>query len=165
MVTYAVIFIAVALVMFAIEIFVPSGGIIGFFGFVSLIGGIACLFWVDQTVGLVALLLVLVLTPFAIGLSVKIFPNTPIGRRLTLTDRQTAGSVHYDPNLHDDEGSLVGKTGVAVDWLRPVGTVKVDGRRIPCRAETGSIESGTTVRITGVDGMEARVRPVETAEA
>jgi membrane-bound serine protease (ClpP class) len=162
MLTYAAILIGIALVLFFIEIFVPSGGIVGFLAVGSLIAGIVCLFWVDQTVGLLALLLVLVLTPFAIGLSLKIFPNTPIIRRLTLEDRQPAGEVRDDPSIDDpEEESLVGRTGVADGWLRPVGTCRIDGQRIPCRAETGSIEPGTPVRVTAVDGMEAKVRPVE----
>lgn len=160
MVLYAIILIAVAVFLLILELFVPSGGLIGFFGTLALVGGIVCLFWVDMTVGLVAMVIVLLAAPFAIGFSLKIFPKTPIGRRLVHGDRQPAKATNYDPALENAESELVGKTGHAINELRPVGTCRIDGKRIECLAQTGLIEPGQKVEVVSVQGIEVKVRPI-----
>lgn len=160
MVTYAAILIVLAAVLYVLEIFIPSGGILGFLATVSLIAGLVCIFWVNTVAGVIATLITLMIAPFALALALKVVPNTPIGKSLALSHRQSAGTIHYDRNLAGREDELVGAVGVAVSELRPVGTCVIDGKRIECLAETGLIEPGVRVRVASVRGMEVKVRQV-----
>jgi membrane-bound serine protease (ClpP class) len=160
--TLAVILIILAILLFGVELFIPSGGLIGFLSVCCMIGGLISLFWVNTTLGVVATIITLIVTPFAVGLGLKIIPNTPIGRRLTLHHVQKANATVYESKRDTDDGrALVGKTGVALSELRPAGTCRIDGQRLDCMAETGLILPGTAVRVTRVGGMEIKVRPVE----
>ncbi len=159
--TLAIILIIVAILLFGVELFIPSGGLIGFLSVSCLIGGLISLFWVNTTVGVIATILTLIVTPFAVGLGLKIIPNTPIGRRLTLRHAQKANATVYEDKRDTNGQALVGKTGVALSELRPTGTCRIDGQRMDCMAETGLILPGTTVRVTRVGGMEIKVQPVE----
>ena len=171
---WAIALLGAAVLLFFLEVFVPSGGIIGTASAVLLVAGIVVLFGVDTTLGIIATTIAMIALPFAIGFAIKIWPDTPLGRALTL---RTPG--HDDPaggDARDEEGDEplpgrpgarvvstlpVGTQGQALTDLRPVGTVRFDGQREECLALGGTIEAGTTVRIVAIDGMHVKVRPVE----
>jgi membrane-bound ClpP family serine protease len=156
---WAAAFISIALILYAIEIFVPSGGVIGLVATISLISGIVALFWVNTTLGIIGTIVVIVAAPFVMALAIKIFPSTPVGRLLTLNDAQKAGVVRYDAARDENPDQLVGATGTAVTELRPVGTCKINGQRLECLAEGGLILPGSSVKVISVDGMQIKVRP------
>ena len=160
MLEWAIGLLILALILYAVELFVPSGGLIGFLATLSLLGGIVCVFLVNTTAGIVVTVLTVIATPFVIALFLKVFPNTPIGRLLTLSDDQKAGAVHYDKAFEDEGRDLLGKQGVAVHDLRPIGTCDVNGHHIDCFAESGVIEAGTRVEVTSVAGMHVTVKAV-----
>jgi membrane-bound ClpP family serine protease len=56
---------------------------------------------------------------------------------------------------------LIGARGVAVTMLRPVGTVKIEGRRIDALAENGYIESGSPIVVTDVQDNQVKVRAAD----
>lgn len=167
LVIWTMVFAAAAIGLFIIEIFLPSGGVIGAMSAVALVGAVVCLFLIDPTYGAIGLAVAAVLTPLALGLALKIFPNTPIGRRLTLREAQQADdAVRYSSDPGEDNRDLIGKRGEVVSDLRPVGVVDFgEGRRIDCLGDRGVIESGTTVEVVSVAGIEVRVRPVDPAES
>ena len=43
--------------------------------------------------------------------------------------------------------------------LRPVGTVRIAGRRLDAMAESGIIEAGTAIVVTDVYDNQVKVRP------
>ena len=100
----------------------------------------------------------LVLVPTGVIVGLRVFPHTPIGRRLILADGGTAGPVRYSST---DVGPpcAVGDEGRVESELHPVGVVNVGGRRLDCRAEHGVIEPGTRVKVIAIDGIEITVRP------
>ena len=156
---WAIICLAAALLLFAIEIFIPSGGVIGFASAIALIAGIVMLFKVNTTLGLIGIVLSLIAIPLLIMLAIRIWPSTPFAQFLTLKNSKPP----IDPNkpdeiVDDDLQKLVGKTGKAMTDLRPVGTCIIDGKRHECLAESGVIESGSEVEVTTADGMQIKVR-------
>lgn len=167
LVIWTLIFVITAVVLFAVEILVPSGGIIGTVSFTCVIGAVVCLFLIDATYGWIGLVISIFLVPAAIGLGLKIFPNTPIGRLLILRDSQQADEhVRYSSDPSEDSRDLLGRRGKVVSDLRPVGVVDFgEGRRVDCLGDRGVIESGTTVEVVSVAGIEVRVRPVDPAES
>ena len=150
----AVILIAIALMFFFLEVFVPSGGLLGLLAAASLIAGIVMLFWVNTTWGMVGLTLSLVAIPFLVAFALKIMPNTPFVRLLTLKN----------PPPPDDAAGiaarqeLIDAAGKALTDLRPVGMCLINGRRTECMAERGVIEAGEPVRVVFADGMQIKVR-------
>lgn len=167
---WALALLTIAVALFFVEVFVPSGGLLAIASTVALISGITLMFWEDTTFGTVTLLVVLLALPFALAMMIRIMPSTPFFRMLTLGDPR--GDDAQDPDDEDaadaDRGTpqpgplghpLVGKTGKAMTDLRPVGTVLLDGQREECLAQGGMIEAGTTVRVVAVDGLQIKVRP------
>lgn len=152
--------LALAVLLFFIEVFLPSGGVIGLFVGVSAIAAVVFFFKASTMWGLSSILFLLVMTPLMISFALKIWPNTPIGRRLIL------GSPTPDDELDEPEPSdplleLIGATGVVATDLHPVGLVLIEGERIEAIAQTGVIRAGQQVRITEIVDGRIKVRLVE----
>ena len=161
MMTWAIVLLIAAVLIFIIELFIPSGGILGFLAFMCLTGGVICLFIEDTTLGVIALVLSIVLVPVVAIFALKIFPKTPVGKRLILSAQHEAtDTLKLDPVRDEAPADLVGRRGVAVTDLRPVGTCRVDDKRLECLAEASVIEAGTNVEVVSVHGIEVKVRAV-----
>jgi membrane-bound ClpP family serine protease len=151
-----------ALLLVFLEVFVPSGGIIGLTAGVTAIAGVVVFWRVSPGWGVTSMLLMLVLAPIALNFALRLMPHTPVGKRLILSEtaesrqRRTA----KDQEQAAQEQALVGATGSALTSLRPIGTVEIDGTRIEALAEGGVIEAGSRVRVTSVQGNQVRVRAV-----
>jgi membrane-bound ClpP family serine protease len=161
---WALLLLGAGLVLFVIELFVPSGGLLGLCSAGCAVAGVVCLFKVNTTLGAVASLVILVAIPFLIGYSLKLLPHTPIWKWLTLKDvtRATTGvgrAAVSGPAPAPD--SLVGAQGKAVTDLHPVGTCLINGRRTECLAVGSMIEAGTAVTVVSADGMQVKVRAEE----
>ena len=154
-----------ALLLFLIELFLPTGGIVGVLVGVAAISGVVSFFRASQVWGWSSLGFLLVVSPFAFAFALKVWPHTPIGRRLILGSVADETDEDEAPRIRDDQDdvlkALVGATGVAVSDLRPVGTVRIEGERVEALAEGGQIDAGQDVRITAVEGNRIRVRAVK----
>ncbi|HWB20865.1 MAG TPA: NfeD family protein [Phycisphaerales bacterium] len=161
--------LGVAIVLFAIELFVPSGGLIAIVAGIAVVSSIVEFFQYDTTWGLVALGAYLVAGPMLFAFGFRVWLHSPLAKRVIL------GGPELDED--DEEGpvppssgrsesvrmalaGLVGAQGVAVTALRPVGTVKINGERVDALAEAGIIDSGTPVVVTEVVDRQIKVRPL-----
>lgn len=167
LVLWAVILIGMAAALFIAEMFVPSGGILGACSLLCLIGGVVMLFWIDDTIGLIGAVVSLIAIPFAFLGALWAWPSTPIGRALTLGGAEDQEESPYDgqdrPMNHTHRGEIpVGTVGKALTELRPVGTCLLNGKRQECLSESGVIEPGVQVKVVSSDGMQVKVRPVQT---
>ncbi len=159
-----------------LELFVPSGGLIGVLSGISAIGSIVSFFKYDQTVGVVALGLYLFLGPLAIFYGFKFWLNSPLGKRIVLGGTVTnpnpdenspeftgsegvQASEYARKQRMDEMRSLIGAEGITITALRPVGTVKIAGRRVDALAETGVIEAKIPIIVTDVYDNQIKVRP------
>lgn len=157
---YAIAFLVIAVILFVIELFLPSGGLLGVLSIICVIAAVICLFLIDTTLGMVGLLIMMVAVPVAIGLAMKVMPHTYIGKKLILADQQNARVLHYEEARDAAPDQLIGKSGQAVSGLRPVGTCKIGDDRLECLSISGAIEPGTPVEVVSVDGIEIRVKAV-----
>ncbi|MEX2213294.1 MAG: NfeD family protein [Phycisphaeraceae bacterium] len=159
--TFAIVFLAIALVLFVVEWFIPSGGILAMCSLASLATGVVFLYKVDTTVGLIGAIVSLAALPFLIGMGLKILPSTPFFRMMLLksVDRPGLGE-HGIAGAAGKERmkSLVGEEGEAITDLRPVGTCKIKGQRMDCMASSGAIRAGAKVRVIAADGMQIKVK-------
>ena len=164
LVIWALVCFAAAMVLFLVELFVPSGGLIGLAAGVAGITGIVLLFQVNTLLGLMGAIVCLAALPVLVGFGLKVAPQTPIIRMLTLKSepRPDADARTLERGDARDAAatSLVGHEGTVVTDLRPVGTCLIDGRRRECLSDTGIIRAGTAIRVVVDDGMQLKVRPV-----
>jgi membrane-bound ClpP family serine protease len=151
-----------ALLLLVLEVFVPSGGIIGVTAVVCAIAGVVSFWRVSTTWGLTSLLVVLVLAPIAFNFALRIMPHTPVGRKLILSSDEDAArrQAEAEQRRTEQEQALVGAHGRALTDLRPIGAAEIDGTRVEVTAEGGPIDAGTAVRVTSVQGSTIRVRPL-----
>ncbi len=155
---WAMICIVGAVLLFVIEVFMPSGGLLGAGSFFCLVAAIGLLFAMDNTYGWIGLIVGLILVPVAIGVALKVFPHTFVGRRLILSDAQKADTTVYSSDDTPGYADLLGAEGLTLTELRPVGTVNLNGRRVECLAERGVIEPHEKVKVVSVEGMQIKVR-------
>lgn len=143
--------VAIGLVAVALEIFVPSFGIIGIVGFGCLVAAVVLAYvHLGSTVGTVFLAVVLVCTPALIFLGLKVFPRTFIGRWLIHREDLGAPAARH--------ADLLGAGGRTLTDLRPSGTALVEGRRISVVTGGEFIGRNEAVTVTAVEGSRIVVR-------
>lgn len=150
-----------ALFVLFLELFVPSGGLLGIVSATLAVASVVSFWRHSTTWGLTSLLGVVVLGPVVLAYMVKIYPDTFIGRRMILGGTEPAdedGSAR--PAAEEAPSALVGVEGTALTDLRPVGMVELDGARHEAMSEFGVIDSGQRVRVTKVEGDRIRVRVI-----
>jgi len=146
--TVGVALIALALLFFALELFVPSGGILAGGGVVALVLGAIIAFRdtpaeVQPNRIVVGFLLFVVAAMF-----ISILVGLARMRRI--------------PAVVGTE-ALVGKTAVVRTPLTPEGFVMVEGERWRARIEEGQAREGERVRIVGAEGLLLKVRKEESS--
>lgn len=155
---WAIILIGVALLLFVIEIFLPSGGVIGTASALCLVAGVVMFYWIDPTLGVIWTLVTLIALPFGIVLALKVWPHTPVGRILTLGNVDAVEGAMHAQTQRAARLSLVGKRGVVVSELHPGGECEIDGQRYECVAIGSVIGAGSPIEVVSSDGMTLHVR-------
>jgi membrane-bound serine protease (ClpP class) len=56
--------------------------------------------------------------------------------------------------------ALIGAEGLVLTDLRPIGIVQIAGQRYDALSETLFVPAGARVRVTQLDGLQVKVRPV-----
>ncbi len=157
--TWIVALVAVGLGMLVLEVFVPSGGVLGFLSMVALGAGVVTAF-VEQgpAVGCAVLAATAVAAPVVLGIAFRIFPDTPLGRRV-LPPPPQPDDVVPDADRRNKLRELVGLEGRAAIDLLPWGAVEVGGRELPAMSESGLIVAGTAVEVVAAQAGGLVVRP------
>ena len=163
-----------------LEIFVPAAGLIGLAGGGMIVAGVVLGYvYHDPLTGSIVLIVSLVLTPTAVFLGLKAFPNTPMGRRLILSSDRSEGRRREgsDGPAHDRPdgggasandtyaGLTPGTEGEAVTVLRPSGTGRFGPARVSVVTSGEFIESGAPIRIVRVEGNRVVVREAPRGES
>ena len=144
-----------------LEVFVPSGGILGFVSILALVAAVATAF-LEQgaTAGMASLAVVVLAVPSVLAVAFRWFPETPLGRRV-LPPAPEAADVLPDLERRRHVRDLVGHSGRTVSELLPWGRVEIAGETVEAMSEGGPIEAGAVVEAVGVQGTALIVRPVE----
>ena len=173
---WGLVMLGVAVALLAVELFVPSGGLVGIAAVCAMVVGIVMLFWSSTILGLLGMLGAFASVPVLGVMALRVWPHTPVAQWMTLRETEAEpdaterGAATWSAS---EDGSVrpavagsdlvAGLAGRASTDLRPVGEVRfeVEGGRVfeaECLAEAGMIEAGAPVRIVSVDGMSVRVR-------
>ena len=149
---------AAGILALILEVFVPAAGIIGIAGIGSIIASVVIAYQrLGNLIGSIYLAVVLVMVPVFIVLYFRFFPRSPVGRWLISQDRQEPekGYSSFTPEKYTD---LIGKEGIALTILRPVGMVRVDGQKYSAVTGGEFIDKDETVKVVKVEGSRVVVR-------
>ena len=90
---------------------------------------------------------------------IRFLPRSMVRGQLVL-NREIEGNALSD-SFAEDEADLVGKEGVAVSDLHPVGEIEIDGRWLEARSTGQIIDKGSRVRILRRTQFEFEVEELE----
>ena len=158
--SWAVLLMLIGCGLVVMEVFIPSGGILGFLSGICIIGSIVMAFRRDSTTGIGFIVITLVAVPAAVGLAFKYWPYTPMGKAFLgeLPDED-------DVKPSDPRRELVGRVGTAKSKMLPSGSVSIDGRLVDAVSQGPAIDMGQAVVVVEVRGNRVVVRPADAAEA
>lgn len=148
----------VVLILFELHV-LPGHGVAGILGVVTLVASVLLAFGIPFLIAaLQALAVAIVLSAVAFALLQRVLPENAFVRRLTF-----AGAQGPDYVAAPDYRALLGRTGVALSFLRPAGVAAFDDERVDVLSEGEFVPAGKAVRVTRVEGARIFVRP-ETEE-
>lgn len=158
--TWAIILMLIGCALVVLEVFVPSGGILGMLSGLAILGSIIFAFRRDPTAGLAFVLISLVAVPTLLGLAFRVWPHTPMGKAFL-------GELPSEEELKpiDARRELVGRIGVAKTMMLPSGSVLVDGHWLDAVSQGDAIEPGAPIIVVEVRANRVVVRQADPAEA
>ncbi|MDR1958411.1 MAG: hypothetical protein LBQ54_05135 [Planctomycetaceae bacterium] len=140
-----------------LELFVPSGGILAVLAVLALIGSIVFGFVQNPVFGGVYLFLLLVGVPLLIRNMIRLWPQTPIGKKILL-DPEHDPALEFVQNDNPFQ-NLLGQTGTAHSPMMPSGQIELDGHFYDATTESIPVEAGTPILVVHVQGNIITVRP------
>jgi membrane-bound serine protease (ClpP class) len=159
MVAWGIVLLAAALLLVAVEVFLPSAGLVAVVAGLLAVAGVVCLFQESAGFGLAGIGSIAVLAPAVFIFAVKVLPSTPLGKKMFFGE---AGK--HEPVIPENSGAelepLLGAEGEALTDLRPVGMARIEGQRIDVLSEVSFVPAGARVRVTAVEGSQIKVRPI-----
>ena len=154
-ITWAIILIVVGASLIVLELFIPSGGIIGFLSAAAFIAAVVMGFQIDNSTGLAILGSSILIAGVMIALVIKYWHHTPIGSRALPPDLDVSEAVVS--NLEH----LQGTQGIARSDLMPNGEVDIDGKHYDAVSSGTFISTGSAVQVTDVRGNRLLVQAIE----
>ena len=133
----------------------PGHTLPGAIGALVLLGALLFSFGTPYLVaGVEALATAIVLATVGFSMAIRAYPENAWSSQLALAAVQGPEFVTA-PNRFD----LMGKSGMAVTYLRPAGHALIDGERIDVLTEGEFIAAGTPIRVVRVEGSRIFVEP------
>jgi membrane-bound ClpP family serine protease len=148
--------LALGLLLLIAEVFVPSGGLIGFLAICCVGLSLWRAFQESFDLGVKFLLADCLLLPVAIALAIHLWPRMPLAKRVFLP-RPTPEEFEVSHSSQRLD-HLVGQHGRALTPLRPSGLVDFDGRRLDGLSEEGLIAAGALIQAVRVRSGQLIVR-------
>lgn len=156
--TLAIALYFLAILLAVIDIFVPSGGILLVLSGFAAVGSIVFAFRSGTTTGLTVSIVVLASIPTLLYSAIKVWPHTPIGRRILL-EPPTAAEALPENRLT----AFIGTVVVSRWPLVPMGQIKIGTQRLNARTSDGKIiEVGKRVKV--IDVQEGILVVAETSQ-
>lgn len=162
MLVWGLALMVLAAVLLVIEMFVPTGGVLGMAATAVAIAGVVCLWRYNELYGAGGLLVSIVAGPTAAYYGLKLYRHTPLGRKMigAPDDAEIEAQRAAEQAERDKSAALLGRIGEAITDLHPSGTVLLDGQRYDALSDTSWVKRGQKVRVTGVSVAQLKVRPV-----
>jgi membrane-bound ClpP family serine protease len=159
MIYWAFLLLAIGLLAVVLELFVPSAGVLGITAGILIVIAVVLGFMESVSSGVILLTVAIVTIPGMLALMVKIWPYTPLGKRILLKDLKPEDVLpNYTENKEQKE-RLEGQLGIAQTKMLPSGIVMVDGEKFDAVSEGFAVEAGDSVRVISVRGNHVYVEP------
>ncbi|MDG2220618.1 MAG: NfeD family protein [Rubripirellula sp.] len=157
---YVVGLLALFYLLVVAEFFLPTGGFLGVTAVAMLAAAIGVAFSHSVVLGVGVILFVSLTTPLVLFGMLKVWPHTPIGRRML---NRRPGEVAADPIPRTTRrgtplADLVGRIGRATTNLLPSGQVELGGEKIDAISIGTAIDRGSHVIVVSVETGRVRVR-------
>ncbi len=156
-IVWAVLLLVLALALFVLELFIPSGGVLGFLSAAALIGSLVYVVrgegWL---VGVIYLAALAIFGPMLIVAALRYWPYTPIGRRILNVAPDDPGQ-----QVVVRHADLVGRAGVALTKMLPSGAIKIDGTTYDAVSVGMPLEKGQAIEVVRVDGTRIVVQATD----
>lgn len=149
----AISLLALSIGLLAADLFLPTAGIVLVLSLISAAASILFGFRHSYDFGIGLLIFELALVPVFTLIFVKLWPKTPLGKRMII-EPQEAESYQWEAD------SLVGRVGIAVCDLVPSGDIEIEGRRWDATSRVGLIAQGTQVKVVGEEMGQLYIVPV-----
>src|SRR5436190_6439195 len=133
-IAWAILLLLIGCLLFVLEVFMPSGGIISILAGVAFITSLIIAFWegptTGPTTGLVFVGIMVFAIPALIMLAFKYWPRTRMGKAfLGELPREDEGAPE------DSRRTLIGRLGVARTKMLPSGAVEIDGHMVDAASQ------------------------------
>ena len=159
MIYWAFLLLAIGLFAVVLELFVPSAGILGIVAGLLIVTAVVLGFMESMSYGVILLTAAIVTIPGLLALMVKIWPYTPIGKRILLKDLKPEDVLpNYIENKERKE-RLEGQLGIAQTKMLPSGIVLVNGEKFDAVSEGFAVDEGDSIRVMSVRGNHVYVEP------
>ncbi len=143
-----------------VEIFVPSGGVLGLLSTGSFVAAIIIAFaYHGPSTGFIFLATTVVTVPAIVILGFKLLPHTPLGRSLI-------GELPEEDQVSPDDRRkvLVGRFGIAKSKMLPSGVIEIEGEVLDAVSQGMAIDAGEPIVVVEVRGNRVVVRRREREE-
>src|SRR5262245_36205215 len=120
---WSIVLVAMGIGIVAVEVFIPSGGLLGVLAALCFIGGIGVAFLDSVQTGFIMLGVTSLAIPIVIGIAIQWWPHTPIGRRILIQPPAHPDDVLPDTPEYRNLKLLIGKRGRSTSKMLPGGTV------------------------------------------
>ena len=160
--------LAAGVILFVLEVFVPSGGILAILSASALVASVIIMFVFDGMLGITLLLGYFVFIPIVLYWGLKVWRNSSVGHKLIL-GADTEGTDDKESQIKSEQARIdradrikdqIGKKGIADSTLRPVGFVLIGNHRLDAIAEGEIIEMGQTVEVVDAYDNQLKVRAI-----
>jgi membrane-bound ClpP family serine protease len=142
----------IGLVLLVGEVLLPTHGLLGALGLIAIVGGIGYAFRFNTMLGVGLLTGTVLASPFAFALAMKVYPHTPIGKRMILN--ATMGAPRELVRLS------IGDVGRAVSDLRPAGQCQFSTGEYEAHSEGPMIHASSVVKVVNIESGRITVRAV-----
>ena len=147
--TAIIILFLVGVLLLALEVFVP-GAIVGIIGGIALFAGVAVAFSLyGVNGGMISLGAAALLLGTALYLEFVVLPKTRFAKMFSMTSNVAGTS--QQPLASESE--VLNQTAQTATALSPSGYVVVNGRRYEAFSNSGFLDKGVSVRVTGLDNF------------
>ena len=153
MMFYIILLLVAGIILAMMEILLPSGGLLGILSAAAMLGSLVLAFKESTGVGFVFLGIAALLTPAVIIIGFKIFPHTPVGRKMILKPQvETVAERGSDGVSEENYLPLLNAVGKTVTALRPSGIAEINGQRYSVITEGQLVDKDVSIVVICVEG-------------
>ena len=160
---WSIILLLLGMATIFLELFVPSAGMLGVVAVTFIAAAIVVAFISSPLAGAIMLLVTGLSLPLLIAVALKVWPHTPIGRRI-LIGRANEDEVLPQRDEYEEIRSLEGRRGIAKTKMLPSGLVVIDDNKYDAVSDGFAIEAGDPIEVVAIRANRIFVRPLDPDE-